>query len=94
MFTQLAQYYRQPMMHSEYDWLGAIFMFVALGLLVGAVIWAVRYATNGNTTHHDAHTPAEPAPRNPLDIAKERYAKGEITKEELADIRKELAKTE
>jgi uncharacterized membrane protein len=28
--------------------------------------------------------------RDPLDYAKERYAKGEITKEELADIKKEL----
>ena len=28
--------------------------------------------------------------REPLDIAKERFAKGEISKEELADIKKEL----
>lgn len=84
---QFAQYYQDygPMMDGwrhENNWVGLIFSVLFLLLLVTVAYYVIR-AISG---HHPAHTQY----REPLDIAKERYAKGEITKDELAEIRKEL----
>lgn len=61
---------------------GFIMGVLILAALVALVIYAIRAFTN--------HSRLISRTRDPLDIAKERYAKGEITREELADIRKEL----
>lgn len=83
---QLAQYYRDyngPMMHDfsrSDNWMGAILGLVFLIVLVSLVIYIVKVlATHNQTTQRD-----------PLEIAKERFAKGEISKEEFAEIKKEL----
>jgi putative membrane protein len=54
-----------------------IFWVVIIGLIVWAVIWFSR---------REGSTPK----RSPLDIAKERYASGEISKEEFEKIKKDL----
>lgn len=91
MLTQLAQYYRQPIMHDpSSSWMNAFFMLVCLGVLIVGIILIVRLMSEQKTNNSDANMPQ----RGPLDIAKERYAKGEITKEDLSEIRKELSADE
>ena len=67
--------------------LGIIYMFVPL-LILGAIIyWAVRAGTQ-NSTPGARQKPQ----RRPLEIAEERYARGEISAEELEEIRRNLQK--
>jgi putative membrane protein len=51
---------------------------VVIALIVWGVIWLAR---RGGAS----------AERDPLDIARERYAKGEISKEEFEEIKKRLS---
>lgn len=55
-----------------------IFWVVVVGLIAWAVIWLSR---RGGSTPKRSH----------LDIAKERYASGEISKEEFEEIKKRLS---
>ena len=57
-------------------------------LFWGAIIWLVIWGISRLTEHRG---PATLEKRTPLDIAKERYAKGEISKEEFEQIKKDLA---
>ena len=61
-------------------WGGLLTSFVGIAFIV-LVVWAIIRAT----THHNSE-----AKQTPLDIAKERYAKGEITKEQFEDMRHTL----
>ena len=63
------------------NWAGPLFGLVFLVLLALVTVYVVRALTRNQ---------AATQTREPLDIAKERYAKGEITKEELSEIKKEL----
>ncbi len=73
-------------MHWNDGWwmaVGGVWMVLLWGgfivLLVFGVRWLVRQGRDG-------------APRRtPLDIARERYAKGEITKEEFEEMKRHLA---
>jgi putative membrane protein len=85
---QFAQYYRDfngPMMdgwnRGDY-WGHALVGFVFFIILVGLAVYLIRTVANHGNTQSET--------RDPLEIAKERYAKGEITKEEFTDIKKEL----
>lgn len=65
-------------------WWGFSWFFMLLfgtGFIV-LIIWAVKKLGKGD----DSATKS-----GPLDIAKERYAKGEITKEEFQQIKKDLS---
>lgn len=72
-------------MHDVGGWwmlFGGIWMIVFWGGLIALVVWGVRRLT-GRTcpvSHHD-----------PLEIAKQRYARGEITKAEFEQIKKDLS---
>lgn len=81
-----AQYYRDygPMMDGwdHNNWAALVFSLVFLVLVVLVAYYVVR-ALSGN---HTARTDY----REPLDIARERYAKGDITKDEFTEIKKEL----
>lgn len=81
MITQLAEYYHRPMAYGGGDWVEVFVMILFFGLIIGALVVVYRMVARSNSTITQ---------RDPLDIAKERFAKGEITKEEFADIRKEL----
>ncbi|MBW4061682.1 SHOCT domain-containing protein [Candidatus Saccharibacteria bacterium] len=60
---------------------GGLFMILILILLVVGAFVAYRYYSN---------TPRTGEKSSPLDILKERYAKGEIDKKEFEDKRKDL----
>lgn len=62
-------------------WIGGAGMFLFWGALVGLTIWAVARFTKRDRTSTS---------RTPLDAAKERYARGEIGKQEYDEIRKDL----
>lgn len=75
--------YYNRMMDSS-DWVGGLFMtLLGVLFLVAIVLIVVRLLKSGNRSleQHAA----------PLDLAKERYAKGELTKEEFSQIKKTLS---
>ena len=65
-------------------WFMWIFWLVALGLIVGLIVWLVNRANRPAISQSASGTAA-------LDILKKRYARGEITKEEYEDIRKDIS---
>ena len=67
---------------------GGWFMWLSILILVGAVVWAFVYMSNsrggsdgGPYTEH----------RTALDVLQERYARGEITREEYEQMRRDLS---
>ncbi|MEL7562616.1 SHOCT domain-containing protein [Dehalogenimonas sp. 4OHTPN] len=63
-------------------WLMMSFMVVFWVGIVAFVIWLITRATRGGSYISDLRTP--------LEIARERYAKGEISREEYAEVKKNL----
>ena len=61
---------------------GAIWMVLFWGAIIALVIWGVRRLTR----NHDSD-----GKKRPIDIASERYARGEITKDEFEQIKKDLS---
>lgn len=64
-------------------WFGPLFMLAVLALLVALVVALVRWFGSGQT--------APPAPRSARDILDERYARGEIDREEYLRRRDDMA---
>ena len=64
---------------------GFIFMLLFVVGSVLLVVWIVRQFAPGGTS-------APQSTSNALELLKERFAKGEISKEEFADMKKELMK--
>jgi putative membrane protein len=60
-----------------------ILMVVFWGGLIALIVWAVSRFTRNHKTRISGKQDA-------LDIAKERYARGEITKEQFEQIKKDL----
>ena len=60
---------------------GVILMIVFWGGIIALVVWGIRRLVQGSPSRES---------RNALDIAKERYARGEITKEQFEQIKKDL----
>ena len=70
--------------------LGFLWMFIMLllwifiiGIIIWLVIYAIRKSENKTYKNHE---------KDALETAKKRYAKGEITKKEYEEIKKELSK--
>ena len=63
-------------------WWMVAWMVVLWGGLIALIVWGIKKLTErgGSTPKHD-----------PLDITKERYAKGEISMEEFNQIKKDLS---
>ena len=64
-------------------WLfGGVWMLIFWGGLIALIIWGIAKLTGrgGSATKDD-----------PLDVAKERYAKGDISKEEFKQIKKDIS---
>ncbi len=67
-------------------WMIFIFIFI-LAIIAGIIlliIWAVKKSSSIQHSHHISAN-------NSMSILKERYAKGEITKEEYENIKKEIS---
>ena len=62
---------------------GWIWMLLFWGAIVGLVIWGVNKFTSASRSSEDRGSP--------LEIAKMRYARGEITREEFEQLKKDLA---
>ncbi len=72
-----------------YNWGYGGWIMMILGLVVlGLIIWGVVSFARTGTVGVGGGTIV--ARREPLDIARERYAKGEITREEFETIKKNL----
>jgi len=65
--------------------IGLIFMLAFIGGSVLLIVWIVKQFSTDRTS-----TPALKS--NALEILEERFAKGEISKEEFSDMKKELMK--
>ena len=64
---------------------GGLFWLVALGLLAYVLAALLRPA------REPRERPGEPRRDSPIEVAQRRYASGEITREEFARIREDLA---
>jgi len=73
-------------------WFGMFFGLVSMFLLLVAVIGGFALVARWlGSPRHDGHPPQHPpSGRAPLDILKERYARGEIDKEEFEERRRVL----
>ena len=60
-------------------------MIFVLILIVGLIVWGIIALTRRVSSRREPGVN-----RSPLDVAKERYARGEITREEFERIKKEL----
>ncbi|MFQ6121620.1 MAG: SHOCT domain-containing protein [Dehalococcoidales bacterium] len=61
---------------------GSAWMVIFWGGLIALIIWGISRLSSRTGT---------PSKHDPLDIAKERYAKGEITKKEFEQLKKDLS---
>jgi len=68
---------------------GGIMMIVFWGLIIVGVVLVIRYFISGQVPGNKGSSPYE-APSDPLQILRERYARGEIDTEEYEERRKTL----
>ena len=60
---------------------GGIWMVVLWGGIIGVIVWGINRLVRHNN---------QVTRQTPLEIAKERYARGEITRKEFEQIKKDL----
>jgi len=70
---------------------GGLMMVLFWGAIIALVVWAVQSLGRRDDarTQPGATSPA----RTPLDIAKERYARGEISRDEFEQMKRDLEET-
>ena len=80
-------FHNQPMYKPENDISHLVFMGIAVifwaAVIFGLVLLLNRYARRNDMP--------QTAVQDPIDIVKARYAKGEITKEEFVQLKKDLS---
>ena len=64
---------------------GMLFMVLFWGGIIALIVWLIVRLTRRENNGSDTEK------RKPLDIARERYARGEITKEEFDKLKKDLS---
>jgi uncharacterized membrane protein len=69
--------------YSGFDWTAVVFVIA----LVGMIIWALRSSLSEHLGARDDTTSPE---RSALEIAKERYARGEMSREEFLNVTNDL----
>jgi len=77
------------LMHDGWGWwmiFGGIWMLLLWIAIIWLVVWGIR-----SLTRHREPREGTPEKRDALDIAKERYAKGQISKEEFEQIKRDLS---
>ena len=67
-------------------WWMVFWMVLFWGVIVALVVWGVKKLTERGSSGSSTSEK-----RDPLDIAKERYARGEISREEFEQIKKDLS---
>lgn len=65
---------------------GGVFMLVFWGGLIALIVWGITKITRKTDSGRKVSEQSDP-----LDIAKERYARGEITKKEFEQLKKDLS---
>ena len=60
---------------------GGVWMVVFWGGLIALIVWGITKITEGG---------GSTTKQKPMDVAKERYAKGEISREEFEQLKKDL----
>ena len=73
------------MWHDGMGWwmvFGGLWMLIFWVGLIGLIVWGIS-----KLSRRDGSTPRH----SPLDVVKERYAKGEISREEFEQLKKDLA---
>jgi putative membrane protein len=64
---------------------GGIWMLLFWGFVLSLIVWGI-----GKLTQRDKPVECGPTKDGPLDTAKQRYARGEISREEFEQIRRDL----
>lgn len=85
---QADPYYGRHMMCGEgwYGWIfGPVMMILFLAIAVTVVVLIVRWL--GGSSHGGPVSPAAPTRKHSIDILKDRFARGEIDKEEFEEKR-------
>jgi len=85
-------------MHDGWGWgmvFGGIWMILFWGTLIALIIWGVnrwgkRGGSGGGSNGGSSGSGGNGSKQTPLDIARERYARGEITREQFEQIKKDL----
>jgi putative membrane protein len=68
---------------------GGLMMVLFWGAIIALIVWAIQSVTRRESGQ--THIPyGSPSARTPLDIAKERYARGEVKREEFEQIKRDL----
>ncbi len=62
-------------------WIGGVWMLVFWGAIIALIVWVVKKVTNRDDSTKRQY---------PLDIAGERYAKGEISRDEFEQLKKDF----
>jgi putative membrane protein len=78
------------MWHDGMGWgwmlFAGLLTLVFWGAIIALVVWGIK-----KVTEREDSRPKSAEKREPLDIAKERYAKGEVSREEFEQIKKDLS---
>jgi len=71
---------------------GGLMMVFFWGAIIALIVWAVQSLSqrDGGQTQRGGATPPV---RTPLEIAKERYARGEISRDEFEQMKRDLEET-
>ena len=84
---EFSEPYRRSVQYcTSNDWHDIVWMVIIVAAIVAVVILVVRFF---NSSHAKAGVDGNV---KAVDIARERYAKGEISKEEFTEIKEELVK--
>lgn len=81
-----AQYYDRPMMGGDWGWGWAFGMMLIWIIILIMIVVGIFYLVRGQT-----NTLKPVSRKDALEIAKERYAKGDIKREEFEQIKNDLA---
>ncbi len=68
-------------------WFGGIFWLIIIGL----IIWLIINGSKRSHYRYDFPPQNQVHQETPMDILKKRYAKGEITKEEFEQMKKDIS---
>jgi putative membrane protein len=72
------------MYYNGFDWWWMLLCIIGLGAVIWLIVWAITAAGRRNGPAHELPS------RTPLEIAKERYARGEITRDQFEQMKKDL----